>query len=756
MSQTTTKASSPRPSAADAEQLCHVGKIAAAYEAVRAGELSSLFPQRDDFSRQILLEAARYFADHDKYADFNRVLQDAERFDSTNPDWLRTLAGLHLYAGNRDRAYELLRTPPDSEIAHDLERFAVDRCVRLKKPETVSHELRAGYQAIHDAYDRYTRADDEGCRAALETIGLRSPYLDWKLLLRGLIAYSNGEDARAAENWSRLDPKRLPARLAAPLRAVVDPTYRIASADRLALLDARARSLSPAFANEPLSRLRSQIGRDRDLAPAFRQAETVVKQWKAQAPALVNRLANCFYYAILDHGQPADLNRYRKLFGPPAEDPEFARLEAQVFEVMGDRELANQRWASYEVWLAKNPLGWPVDLVQRMCAKILYRMADNISEINDRDGHDLDMLESLISAGRQKKKKKLQDPTDLLLRAAELAPGWEELHQSLFMALLAEGNLEKAETTARNFLNHQPNSLPLLVVFAALLNRTHRAVESLAVQKHAFATNPLDPSLRVMLELAYVAAARQLMIDGDLAAAESTATTGKEFANPKLHGLYLAQLSVLARKAKRTADADSFQEAALAAPTGPLAAALVLTIDSTLAKLKPAEKKNAEQILGPLLAGQNLTPTHLLTAIAVLDQCREQGIEYRGQKTHEKKLLALAHTIALAPGAGAWEEEFEKLIELLATKGHWKDVAKLGASLSTLYRGNPLFPLMIAEAEFEKNGYPQYHRVMPQLTRAKELAEKSPHVRHRELLERIGELINQSAPGNFFSFIFDR
>src|SRR5262249_56926659 len=67
---------------------------------------------------------------------------------------------------------------------------------------------------------------DDAARETLQGIGLSSPFLDWKLLVRGLLAYYQNDDARAAENWSRLDPERLPAQLAAPLRYAADAEFR--------------------------------------------------------------------------------------------------------------------------------------------------------------------------------------------------------------------------------------------------------------------------------------------------------------------------------------------------------------------------------------------------------------------------------------------------------------------------------------------------------------------------------------------------
>src|SRR5947207_13345360 len=66
---------------------------------------------------------------------------------------------------------------------------------------------------------------DEAMRETLQPISLRSPFLEWKLLLLGLQAYYQNDDARALENWQRLSAERLPARLAAPIRGQLDPAY---------------------------------------------------------------------------------------------------------------------------------------------------------------------------------------------------------------------------------------------------------------------------------------------------------------------------------------------------------------------------------------------------------------------------------------------------------------------------------------------------------------------------------------------------
>ena len=46
---------------------------------------------------------------------------------------------------------------------------------------------------------------DEEAKTTLQGIGLQSPFLEWKVFLRGLLAYYQNDDARVLENWQRLD-----------------------------------------------------------------------------------------------------------------------------------------------------------------------------------------------------------------------------------------------------------------------------------------------------------------------------------------------------------------------------------------------------------------------------------------------------------------------------------------------------------------------------------------------------------------------
>ena len=97
--------------------------------------------------------------------------------------------------------------------------------MRDREPKSLPEEWHPAFTAFRTALGHYEAKQDDRAREALAGIGLGSPLLEWKLWLRGLLAWVAGDDGRALENWSRLNPRRLPHRLAAPLRAKTDPAW---------------------------------------------------------------------------------------------------------------------------------------------------------------------------------------------------------------------------------------------------------------------------------------------------------------------------------------------------------------------------------------------------------------------------------------------------------------------------------------------------------------------------------------------------
>ena len=738
-------AAPPPPTPDRVAKHARAGDYAAALDTARALVALSPTPEHQALLRRTLADAAEFFADHDRPADFHRVMADAADLDPAVRAVLLARAG---------------RTVDALALADDASRpkvfaAAADRAVRQHSNAYLPPEHHVGFDAVLLAFRKHEAGDEAGAREALEPVGLRSPFLEWKVLLRGLMAYAASDDARAAENFARLDPQRLPARLAAPLRFAVDPAFKQAQpADSAAALSTRLRKLTPNPAVEHLRAIARELGRDKPLAPAFRAAELVVPQLKSFAPDLVPRLANCLYHAIVSQGQPDDLAKYRKVFGSPPDDPSFHRLQAQIGEAIGDPAGTHAHWLKYEAWLATHPPGWPVAVADRARAEVWTHLGANADKAAAME--DEPELGFFAPPRRKKPPKPLDPPAAACFgKAAELAPDSPDATRRHFEALLNANCPADAEAAARAYLARKPDDARALVALGSLIRTQGRAAEAAEVLLRALPLNPLDKATRIQASTAIVSEARAALAGGKLADAKAA------LAVLDRHDAFLTEMApagrqvlraVALQKLGRADEAAAARTAALAVPGARLSVSYRLMIDSQLAKLKPADKKAADAQWAAELVPAPL-PQEVQQLLAAYDLYRLDAVTYRGQKTHEKKVLDQTFRCA---GTAAPEEEFEKLLGvLIGTKEEYKAGKKLADALIARFPANPALHLSRAEAGAGL-GEREYH-VEGRLRRAKALADAATEPRHRELAGKIDELLKQyAAPFDFLDAFFGR
>ena len=166
--------------------------------------------------------------------DAATVFEVASQLDEKNRTWLERLAAEMARCGdaNRlkvltDRLAKLPGGAPALEISLQLQTSMADAAIQQEAAgkNSLPPNLREDFDRIIKAFKEVEAGQDEAASQTLGTIGLKSPFLEWKILLRGLQAYYASDDQRACENWQRLDPQRPPARIAAPFRAAIDAAY---------------------------------------------------------------------------------------------------------------------------------------------------------------------------------------------------------------------------------------------------------------------------------------------------------------------------------------------------------------------------------------------------------------------------------------------------------------------------------------------------------------------------------------------------
>ena len=744
----------PAPAAPSPERVksaIRTGDFATALEVAR--QLHTLTPTPETLAvrKQALIAALGQAADRDRMVDFNRLMTEADQVDPNDPAWVFERACLLARGGRMGDGLARVDEATRPKIAG----HGADRAIRIRTREFLPAELHAGFDLVMAAFRHHEAGNEAGAREAVEPIGLRSPYLEWKVLIRGLIAHAAGDDARAAENFGRLDPTRLPARLAAPVRVAIDPTFKeslpIETANDLL---ARQQKFTTSPIVDLLRKIAKEFGREKSLVPAFRAADDLLPHLRKVAPQLIPRLGNCLYQAILQQGQPDDMARYRKLLGNPPDDPHFHKLQAQISEAMDEPAVAHNYWQKYGGWLAGKPAGWSEAVLNRARAMVWARMGDNANEAAEAEDEyeDPDEMFGFFGAPpRRRGKPRPVDPPagECFRQAAQFAPDWPDASRKLFDALVEADKPADAEAAARAFLARHPDDLPLLTALANLVQSQGRAGDAAELWQRILEINPLDRTNRFQVAYAVLADARRTLTQGNAAAAADIIEQQKELVDEQAEASANALRSVIFTKLGKATEAATARGRALAVPGGRLGAAYYMMVDGLLAKLKPADKRVADKLFAEELA-KPPTPLEALQLIAAYDRYQVDGVTFRGQKTHAKKVL---DPVGRCLTAKAPEIEFERLGHGLCAKEEWKLAKKLADAMLRRFPNNPQFYLIRAEAGLGSNE--QAYTQQDRLRRAKQLVEASTEPRHQALLERIDELLKGlSSPFDLMEMFF--
>src|SRR5262249_46573516 len=236
---------------------------------------------------------------------------------------------------------------------------------------------------------------------------------------------------RAIENWQRLDPDRLPARLAAPFRFALDAPFRLAQQPAAQVaLQKQFDQLQGHDLIQPLREIQAALAREGAMDRAFQLDANGFPTLRAEAPALVPRLAACFYWAMITTGGPDDIPRYQRTFGTPLNDPHFHRLSALAYDRGHDLQEAHKSWQKYEQDVAASPNVWPDGQAVRVRALIWRHMGQNAASLPGEEL--LAQLPPVLRNHPGRPKPLTPSAEKCFLRSLELAPDQLETHAALF------------------------------------------------------------------------------------------------------------------------------------------------------------------------------------------------------------------------------------------------------------------------------------------------------------------------------------
>jgi hypothetical protein len=710
-------------------------------------------PESVALLREMTLGRARQLRLSGHTRDTVSMLLSAAQAPGLPAPWLEQAAAEIALSGDAV-ALRVLKDLPETPAIVRVRGMCADACVqapgenRGKVPPTWHPDL----DAVLLASKQIEKGEDEPARTTLQQIGLRSPFLEWKLFLRGLQAYYQNDDPRALENWQRLDLERLPARLAAPFRFQIDPRFRAAQPG--ATQAALQRQLESADGSGLVQRLR-QLQRDLEnkesLTAAFRDAESLLPLLRAERPELAPRLASCLYWAVLNTG-PADINRYRRIFGAPPEDPNFHRLNALAQERYRQYEEAHEAWGEFERDIAAHPEKWNGQ-ADRARALVLLHMGKIAvcaqEEVDEPEGP----FDPFWAPPRRRRIIFDPPPEKCFEQARKLAADLLPAYEGLFRYYLDREDDTRAEKAGRALLERFPDHAPTLQEMARIAQRNGDAAEALRLMQVALRVHPLDRDLRTAVGRAHLAHCRMQIV----AKAFDDARAQLQAAQAILGGSGIEAKYIQAAlelKANRTAEAEEILQGLLSAGEPALAQSYAMLVESVLCKLPPAIKTRFDCGLKEGLAAlpNGKAAARLFQLLLQQDQ---DGTAYHGQKTHRKKILEYGER---AVSSDISEEELRFIVGGAVLQGGGRQLDRIIAQARRRFPKSPYFVMfeLSALAQNERKAY-QFWRLEPLIREATRLINARPQDENMKvLLEELENIKAHLQQLNPMAFMFDR
>lgn len=622
------------------------GKYQQALDLVKQLYKAEPTPAILELLKDVYLRRAEQLRGQGYLRDAATVLEVAGRYDEKNVEWLGKLATEMARCGEVTRTLAMAAKLPENARS-GLMGPLVDGAIQQGKAgrDSLPADLRPEYDQVILAFAHAEAGRDDAAKEAMQSIGLRSPFLEWKVFLRGLQAYYVNDDDRARDNWQRLDPARLPARLAAPFRAAIDPAYRAAQPPQTqAILAQQHEQMQATTEGAAVKDLRANFNDHRSVSRAYRAAEQVMPRLKQEQPQLAARLARCFYWGLKETG-PGEIDRYRRAFGPPPDDLNFDRLQALAYQENGAFETAHEHWQKYEKEIAAHPEVWPGEQGNLARALVWQQMAQNAA---------------LVPTAKQMKKlggllRLLQEMPPLLKPGAaecfeksiELAPRLREAHEGLYLYLAVQEEEAKAIKAAKRLLEVFPDHVKTLDSLAALYLRRDKPAEAIPLLERALQHNPLSREFRYHLQLAHSAHARQLTAKSKFDQARTHFQSAITFSEPNQLCSAYCQWSACETKAGDAARAEELLRQARSSSPGELLITYNLLVEANRLQLPNAFRTKYTKAFNAAIT-EPATPELAVTLIRFVRTLDLVGIEYYGKATHWKKIFDYAIKLGTA------------------------------------------------------------------------------------------------------------
>jgi hypothetical protein len=596
--------------------------------------------------RYVALGFARSLAEKGRTRDLTAELPRLAGLFPGNTAWVSAIAEVAVQAGLIAEGLRLLPAGVEVEQAAKMRALAADSSIRLEAVgrKSLPADLQADHDRILQAFTLVEQGKDEEARTVLQGVGLRSPFAEWRLFLRGLQAYYGNDDARAIESWARLAADRMPFRLAAPYRARIDPTFRDAQPPQTQhALHHQFESLSEKDSlTSALKALFQGIAQQRSLAQEFAALHQRQAELKALPPEVFDRLARSIYWALLPAPDEEHL-RFKRIFLVPREDPKFLRLRALCEEREGAVYDAIATWQRYEQEIASDASLWGEDSAR--VRALLWVHMGRLASIPTEDlvtEEDFDFGGPFGRPRRRESAPPPQPPVDFAAcyeKARELAPDLVDAYIQPAEDLRAREEYAKARPLAMDLRQRFPDSVDAQMTAAMIFSDLDEIPEALACTEQAARINPLDQRIQAIRRGYLMALVTYHLRAGRFPQArEAVAAARILCVAPAEQDLLSIQEATIAWK-EGDAEAVPKLRAELSTRLNPAHLLFALVVQANAARIDRKSKAPLDKEFNDLLAGEMPLDEAMTLGRLILAQDQLGSAPYHGYKSHRTKIV---------------------------------------------------------------------------------------------------------------------
>lgn len=665
-------------------------------------------------SHQSLLEAlftnAQHGIQNGKIREASIHLNAIERLSPTHPvEVIVRLVELFTTLGELTRAKLHLEAipvehPSRKELCAQMADQAIQQGANGKK--SIPVEWHPAFDAVLNAFKNYQKGQDAEVRACLEMIGLSSPYLEWKLLLRGLLAWIAKDDAKAIENWRRLNPKRLPYQIAKLHWVQIDPSldsqngsYQMTK--KFAELDPNTKTIIQEL--EEFQRLNS--------FEQFHKWLKRIPKWfpnlRKKNPNLAERIAQAAYWHCVNTTESTTIELLKNSFPAFPNDPNLYRLTALATSRIQVLEVCFENWKRYATWFADNPLNFPVLHHQRILAMIFLRMSKiaqkyqtglakpNPLLVNDFEKH---FQIKYSPAGKFHYLETIPSYMECLEQAYHFAPDWADTGLNLLKQYQSTHN-PKILPLADSLLEKFPQNLEVLSTLIDVYRNAKQYQKAIKALDLAIAIQSLHERLYDTRDFLCIAQARELISSGE--PIQPYLDQIRRLQNP-LNRHFIFMIELTRKIVQEGFSIEQAWEAIISNKSlgGTLGSIFSLLVEISYQKIPTKKLKPYREKF--LQALNDMVASDLASVVILIEYYQEQKMSYVGMRSHESKLLNAARKII-----NTHEFTEPELVMMLSTFWRVKQFSLL-KSLSkrgqSLFSNNPYCYYYLAEMYLHQFG----------------------------------------------------